>query len=316
MEQQRALIAERPQGRGDDRPANARPERILVLGGTGLLGQPVVRRLQADGYGVRVLSRSPDRARALLGDACEVVGGDADDLPTLEAALRGCQGVHLSLHGVMDADLERRAAVNVSKLARPAGVQRLTYLSGLSVCPENCWFKDTRARYEAEVALRTCGVPASIFRCNFVMETLHRFVRGRFAIVPGRQPLPFHLVAADDFARMLSRAFALPESADRTFYIYGPKAYTFREALRLYCSIARPEVRVIQLPLWLLGVIACVGRRTELKDALPLFRYMQRAELPDPSAPAEANALLGAPTITLEEWSRQQLEAAQARTPA
>lgn len=315
MKQQPALMVERPLGCTD-----TRPQTILVVGGTGMLGQPVVHRLLADGYQVRVLSRSPDRARALLGEGCEVVGGDVDDSPSLEAALRSCQGVHLSLHGLMDADLERRAAVSVAKRAGPAGVQRLTYLSGLSVCPENSWFKDTRARYEAEVALRASGIPATIFRCNFVMETLHRFVHGRFGIVPGRQPLPFHFVAASDFARMLSRAFTLPEAADRTFYVYGPRAYTFREALQVYCSIARPEVRVVRMPLWLLGIIAWVGRRTELKDALPLFRYMQRAQLPDPTAPEEANALLGAPTMALEEWCRKQrdarLEAAHAVTPA
>src|SRR5262249_37404370 len=63
-----ALITERPNGRSDDPPAGARPRRILVVGGTGMLGQPVVRRLLADGYPVRVLSRAPDRARALLGE--------------------------------------------------------------------------------------------------------------------------------------------------------------------------------------------------------------------------------------------------------
>jgi uncharacterized protein YbjT (DUF2867 family) len=313
---QNVLTAERLPGRGDDLLAGARPQRILVLGGTGMLGQPVVRRLLADGYRVRVLSRSPDRARALLGEDCEVAGGDADDLPALEAALRGCQGAHLSLHGLMDPDLERRAAANVARLAGPAGVQRLTYLSGLSVCPENCWFKDTQARYEAEGSLHACGVPASIFRCNFLMETLHRFVRGRFGIVPGRQHLAFHFVAAEDFARMLSRAYALPEAADKVFYVYGPKAYTLREALRIFCSISRPDVWVVQFPLWLLGLIAWVGRRTEARDALPLFRYMQRARLPDPTAPEEANALLGAPTITLEEWSRQRRDAQRAAPQA
>jgi hypothetical protein len=79
-----------------------------------------------------------------------------------------------------------------------------------------------------------------------------------------------------------------------------------RAALKLYCSIAHPEVHVVQFPLWLLWMIARAGRRIELRDALPLFRYMQRARLPDPADATEANDLLGAPTITLEEWSLQQ----------
>jgi uncharacterized protein YbjT (DUF2867 family) len=37
-------------------------KRILVLGGTGMLGGPVVRRLLADGFDVRVLARDPAKA--------------------------------------------------------------------------------------------------------------------------------------------------------------------------------------------------------------------------------------------------------------
>src|SRR5262245_45064647 len=107
MAQQPPLIAERPQCRSDDLPAGAPAQRILVVGGTGMLGQPVVCRLLSDGYSVRVLSRSPDRARALLGGACEVVSGDVDDAPTLEAALGGCAGVHVNLPD-LDPELEVR----------------------------------------------------------------------------------------------------------------------------------------------------------------------------------------------------------------
>ena len=41
-------------------------EGILILGGTGLLGAPVARRLQADGFPVRLLARDPDKARAIF----------------------------------------------------------------------------------------------------------------------------------------------------------------------------------------------------------------------------------------------------------
>lgn len=279
-------------------------ERILVLGGTGMLGQPTVRRLLAGGFRVRVLSRSPERARALLGDDCEIVQGDVEDLSELDAALRGCQGVHLSLHGEREPDLERRAALSVARLAGAAGVRRVSYLSGASVFEENCWFRDTKARFEAEAALRTSGVPFTIVEVNFVMESLRKFVRGPVAIVPGRQPNRYHWVAADDLARMVSRAYALPEAANKSLFVYGPEAYTMREALEVYCPIVHPRARIVQPPLWLLSLYAWLGRRRALKDVLPFFRYLQRV---GPGGnPAEANALLGAPTIRLEQSCREQ----------
>ena len=39
------------------------PDKVLVVGATGMLGRPVVDRLSADGYGVRVLTRDPESAR-------------------------------------------------------------------------------------------------------------------------------------------------------------------------------------------------------------------------------------------------------------
>ena len=43
------------------------PDKVLVVGATGMLGRPVVERLSADGYGVRVLTRDHESARSLLG---------------------------------------------------------------------------------------------------------------------------------------------------------------------------------------------------------------------------------------------------------
>jgi uncharacterized protein YbjT (DUF2867 family) len=60
---------------------------ILVIGGTGARGQPVARRLQADGHGVRVLARSPAKARLRLGDTFEVLAGNVGDPPALARAL-------------------------------------------------------------------------------------------------------------------------------------------------------------------------------------------------------------------------------------
>ena len=39
---------------------------VVVAGATGLIGQPLVRRLRTDGYGVTVLTRRPRKARALF----------------------------------------------------------------------------------------------------------------------------------------------------------------------------------------------------------------------------------------------------------
>ena len=90
---------------------------ILVVGGTGMLGEPVARRLRADGYQVRIFTRNVEKARAKFGAEYEVAAGDVEDQPSLLAALQGCQAVHINLDGGLDPDLERRGAENVARAA-------------------------------------------------------------------------------------------------------------------------------------------------------------------------------------------------------
>lgn len=103
--------------------------------------------------------------------------------------------------------------------------------------------RDGFAVVRAEEAIRRSGVPHTIFRPTYFMETLPRHVRGRLAVIMGRQPHRLHMVAADDFARMVSRSFDTPEAVNRTFYVHGPEAISIPDALRLYCSLVEPGTR-------------------------------------------------------------------------
>ena len=60
--------------------------RILVLGGTGMLGEPVVRHLLADGFEVCLLARSPIKVRNLFDHDVDVVAGDLGNRKALAAA--------------------------------------------------------------------------------------------------------------------------------------------------------------------------------------------------------------------------------------
>jgi len=282
-------------------------QKILVIGGTGMLGEPVARQLQASGYAVRVLTRSPEKALARFGPSFEVAAGDVDDPASLTAALAGCQGVHINLHGPSDPDLERRGAQALALLAARSGVQRITYLSGASVCQENAWFPDTQARLAAEDSLRASGVPYTIFRAHFFMETLRNFARGQALLQIGRHPHPYHWVAAADYAHMVARAYANPQAADKTLYVCGPEALTMRAALEVLRRVAYPNRRIIYLPLWVAGVIAHLGQRQELQSVLPFFAYCEKVSIILSGSPDEANALLGAPATTLAAWVQREL---------
>ncbi len=80
--------------------------RVLVTGGTGFVGFHTVRALHEAGHRVRLLVRSPDKMRRVLGpfglDTLEHVQGDIADQRSVQRALEG-----------MDAVVHAAASVNV-----------------------------------------------------------------------------------------------------------------------------------------------------------------------------------------------------------
>jgi NAD dependent epimerase/dehydratase family enzyme len=145
-------------------------------------------------------------------------------------------------------------------------------------------------------------VPFTIFKAHYFMESLLRFIHGRLALQIGKQPNPYPWIAADDFARMVSRSYSMSEAMGKELFIYGPQELTMRQALQTYCRIIQPQAKVIYLPLWAAEVIARLGKRRELQSALPFFHYIEKVQAS--GDPTEANTLLGAPTTTLEEWCK------------
>jgi nucleoside-diphosphate-sugar epimerase len=116
-------------------------ETILFVGGTGELGKPVARQMLADGYSVRLLVRTPERARTLLGPEFEYFAGDVGDSTAIERALDGCAGVHVSLRGNSSSPeeldrVEHQGTARVAELAARQGVSRLTYLSSMLVAKD------------------------------------------------------------------------------------------------------------------------------------------------------------------------------------
>jgi uncharacterized protein YbjT (DUF2867 family) len=273
--------------------------RIAVFGATGLVGSPVAEEIRRAGHELRVVSRNARKASRHFGPGSDIVEGDAEDGIGLETALDGCQGVLLSVSGPR----EDRCVANVLEVAKATGLERLMYVSGCTVVPENAWFPMAARKLEAERLLAEGPVPWTVLAPGWFYETLSRFVRDGRAAVIGNDPTAYHFVAAREFAGIVRKAFEMPEAADRRFVVHGPEGMTIREALVRYCRVKHPQIeKVSQPPVWVLKAMASVKRNPQLKEALALMTYFQKVgELGDPT---ETNDLFGAPALTLESWLR------------
>lgn len=276
-------------------------KRILVLGGTGLLGEAVVRHLCENGHEVRLLVRNGEKAAVMFGRQVEILAGDVLDRQQLLQAMTDCQAVHISLDGAV----ERPAVENVAALAAAAGIERIGYVSGVTVCEENRWFPYAAEKYKSEQILLACGVPTTIFAPSWFFEMLGNFVKFGRAIAFGRHKKPYHFMAVDDFGHMAAAAYDKEEAANQRFIMLGPEEFLFHEALRRYCAALHPKIKkVTTLPYWLAKLIARMRHSEEMAWAVHFMRYFERVR--EQGDPQPAYRILGGPQVILDDWLEEK----------
>src|SRR5688500_11368672 len=109
--------------------------QAFVTGGSGYIGGALIRRLVADGRGVRALARSDSSARTVEELGAEAVRGDLDDV---EAMRRGASGCDVAFHAAAALgewgrreDFERGNVLgtrNALEACAAAGVRRFVHV--------------------------------------------------------------------------------------------------------------------------------------------------------------------------------------------
>ncbi len=280
---------------------------ILVVGATGNYGQPVAWQLSQDGFDVRVFTRKREMALEKFGEAFPIFEGNVEDDESLRKALEGCWGVHINMRGWWKHNshdrLEHRGTVNVIRLAKEAGVERLTYLSCIHAREEFSFLPHLKAKIDAEKAIRASGIPFAVFACSFFMENVHHLEKGDRVRTPSLKRT-FHYVAAADYCAMVSKAFQLPDAPNKRFDVYGPEAISTDQATRDFCAIVRPKTRVTSIPLWISTLYHYLIRHKNRQYAAKILRmYTKYGE---PGDPAQADFSLGRPTTRFRDWCEAQ----------
>ena len=273
-------------------------KRILIIGGTGMLGRPVAHCLQEAGFEIRIMTRDLQKAQENFDRSFQLFDGNPIDTDCLEEALDGCYGVHISL----PSEVEQQVAESVAKLAARHEIQRISYISGATVAEEHRWFEMVNRKFLAEQAIRQSGIPYTFFCPTWVMEILPRFINQGRAAVFGKQPYPYHWVAAEDIARMIAIAYRSEEAANKRFLILGPEAISMREALRRYCAAFHPEIKdVSSMPFWLVKLMGRLTGNQELKSAGDMMAYFEKIG-ENSTNHSDKCDIVGAPSLTLDRW--------------
>jgi uncharacterized protein YbjT (DUF2867 family) len=273
--------------------------KILVIGASGLLAGPVIRKLDEAGFDLRLFSRSVQAS--MFVNEYEIVNGDLFHPGDLERAVEGCDAIHITVSGTD----ELKATEVILAMAIKKGTKLISLVSGATVCQENRWFEFTDNKFRAEQLLMQSGIPYLIFRPTWFYESLGMMVRDGKATIPGEQPHPYHFVAADDFAERVATAFSDPGKYNDTYYIYGPERFLMKDLMEKYIRALHPEIRKVTVtPILILRIIGLLSGNRMLKYVAALFSYFQKVEEPEISE-AELQAL-GKSGTTFEQWIRSK----------
>jgi len=255
---------------------------ILVAGGTGTLGIPLVRMLTARGETVRVLTRYEHHASSLRDTGVDVVIGDVRVTADLVPAVQGCTTVISAIHGFTGprsadpASVDRDGNRNLIGAALGADVDHMILVSAYGAAP-NHPMSLHRMKYAAEQSLIASGLNWTILRPVPFMETWIDVIgayladRGR-ALVPGPGDNPVNMVSARDVATLIDRMVRDNTDRRRRVDVVGPECPTLRHiAEQLVAANARPS-RIVHIPLAVLRAHSVLAR-----PLAPAFARQARA---------------------------------------
>lgn len=220
--------------------------RILVSGGTGLLGQGFLSLLWESGkHEVRCFVRATSPVERLKG--FEIVYGDAGDVRSLERALRGMDAfVHI-------AGIEHTPRV-IEAMGR-AGARRLLLVSSTSAHSRFEFHSAPRLTNEALLpgsGLRWTVVRPAMIYGSELDHNMHKLLRflDRSPVFPvfGSGENLWQPVYYEDLARGLYAALTRPETEGQTYDLPGKWPLKYVDLVRVAAKALGKKARVVRIP--------------------------------------------------------------------
>jgi uncharacterized protein YbjT (DUF2867 family) len=225
----------------------------MVTGATGYVGSRLVGALLDEGHDVVAATRNPDRL-ALFGwhDQVTGVAMDAHDADSTRAAFAAAGHIDVTyylVHGIGQPDFrdaDNRAATNVAKAAKAAGVRRIVYLGGF-VPDVDELSEHLASRAEVAHSLTIDGGAdvvwlgaAMIIGSGSTSFEMLRYVGDRFVFIPmpAWSVNPMDPISIRDVLYYLVAAATEERVPTGAYDIVGPETTSYGDLLRTYARIA------------------------------------------------------------------------------
>lgn len=243
--------------------------RILVTGGTGVVGRSTVTALIQHGHVVNLLSRRARRDAEQWPQGVHPYAGNVADAGTIGPAIEGCDVV-LHLTAIVDESgsntFERinvEGTRNVVREAERAGVKRFVYVSSLGADQGESAYHQSKRK--AEAIVRTFNGEWIVVRPGSVfgpgdeqISLLLRMIRTLPTLpVIGDGNQQFQPIWHEDLAEVLSRVVERDDLQGKELEVAGGELTSQNDLIARLSRITGRDVPRIPIP----EMIASVGMR-------------------------------------------------------
>src|SRR5690606_22917538 len=245
-------------------------QRVLIIGGNGIISSSVSRLAVERGYEVTLLNRGRSTTRPAIQGA-EVLIGDADDAASVASAVGDREfDVVANFRAFRPEQVEADVALFASRTAQYLFISSASaYQKPIALLPivestplRNPFWQYSRDKIACEDVLvsayRDAGFPMTIVRPSHTYDaslipleggwtTLQRMLDGKPVIVHGDGTSWWTLTHARDFARSFVGLFGNPHAIGSTVHITGDESLTWDEITRLLGRALGVEPRIVHL---------------------------------------------------------------------
>ena len=282
-------------------------KKVLVIGGTGMLGKPVVQELINFGHEVTIFSTNAIEASKLF-PKLKVIEGNIKNIESISKAFIGQDAVYINLSIPINAkptdwNPEKDGLKNILNAAKWQSIKQIGYLSPLirnySENGKAWWY--LKEKKSAVEMIKNSGVPHFIFSAsNFMENFLSSMRRGNAINTIGSPKINNHYISGNDYGKQVAKAFSLdPQSKE--FIIQGTQAINPKQAVKLFTeNYSKEKLKPGSAPMGLMKFIGLFN--TQIGNVAKLMTALN--ESPEQFKAQESWELLGKPTNTIKEFAK------------
>ncbi|KAA3624618.1 MAG: NAD-dependent epimerase/dehydratase family protein [Bacteroidetes bacterium] len=244
-------------------------KKIMVFGGTGFYGRQVVKSLLDLGQSVKVMSRSSQKARQILGEQVAIFEGDVTNHSDIVNSLKDVKAIVLCLSAVnfklirKRQQIERDAVLDIMEEAEKAGIERLVYFSGYEMRPEV--LKTLKIPDFGSIMMEIEGeIKRSAFNWTILgappsFEVFFAFLRNGKLAVPGGGKNPIPTVSPFDVGKIAAQTVLRTNLAGKRIRMPGPQANSFPEVAKKMSAITGQKVKHIAIPITAIRIVSILA---------------------------------------------------------